>query len=107
MLNARKHLQPPHYLLVNVLICNFTTAIEAIQLKAIVGICISKGDNYFVQRIVVYIFRLLGQFFLFFFMNERYFKGKKHKQKHLSNIQLDISKSKKASKLHSFKEIRA
>ena len=30
---------------------------------------------------------------------------KKHKQNHLSNIQPDISKSKKASKLNSFKQI--
>ena len=38
-------------------------------------------------------------FVLYFFFYERYFKCKKHKQKHLSNIQPDISKSKKASKL--------
>ena len=31
-----------------------------------------------------------------FFFYERYFKGKKHKQKHLSNIQPDISKQKSA-----------
>ena len=33
-----------------------------------------------------------------FFFYERYFKYKKHKQKHLSNIQPNISTSKKASK---------
>ena len=32
------------------------------------------------------------------FFYERYFKGKKHKQKHLSNIQPNISISKKTSK---------
>ena len=32
---------------------------------------------------------------LFFY--ERYFKCKKHKQKHLSNIQLNISTSKKST----------
>ena len=35
---------------------------------------------------------LSGQFYFF---DERYFKCKKHKQKHLSNIQPDISISKK------------
>ena len=34
----------------------------------------------------------------FFFFYERYFKCKKHKQKHLSNIPPNISISKKASK---------
>ena len=38
---------------------------------------------------------------LFFY--ERYFKCKKHKQKHLSNIQPNILTSKKASKQHSTK----
>ena len=32
--------------------------------------------------------------FYFIFFYERYFKCKKHKQKHLSNIQPDISKQK-------------
>ena len=37
-------------------------------------------------------------FVLYFFFYERYFKCKKHKQKHLSNIQPNIFISKKASK---------
>ena len=36
--------------------------------------------------------------FIFIFFYERYFKHLKHKQKHLSNIQLDLSKSKKKHK---------
>ena len=45
--------------------------------------------------------RLLGQFlFLFIFFYERYFKHLKHKQKQLSNTQLDISKSKKHKQKH-------
>ena len=39
--------------------------------------------------------RLSGQFFLFY---ERYFKCKRHKQKHPSNIQPDISKQKQHKK---------
>ena len=37
-------------------------------------------------------------FFFVFFFYERYSKHLKHKQKHLSNIQANISTSKKASK---------
>ena len=47
---------------------------------------------------VVQILRLLGQFLILFLFYERYFKHLKHKQKHLSNIQPNISISKKASK---------
>ena len=36
--------------------------------------------------------------FVLYFFYERYFKCKKHKQKHLSNIQPNISISKKTSK---------
>ena len=36
--------------------------------------------------------------FVLFFFYERYFRYKKHKQKHLSNIQPNISISKKTSK---------
>ena len=36
--------------------------------------------------------------FVLYFFYERYFKYKKHKQKHLSNIQPNISISKKTSK---------
>ena len=36
--------------------------------------------------------------FYFYFFYERYFKHLKHKQKHLTNIQLNISKSKKKKK---------
>ena len=47
---------------------------------------------------VVQILRLLGQFLILFLFYERYFKHLKHKQKHLSNIQPNISISNKASK---------
>ena len=40
----------------------------------------------------------IGTVLFIYFFYERYFKCKKHKQKHLSNIQLNISTSKKASK---------
>ena len=43
---------------------------------------------------VVQILRLLGQFLILFLFYERYFKHLKHKQKHLSNIQPNISKQK-------------
>ena len=39
--------------------------------------------------------------FIFLFFYQRYFKCKKHKQKHLSSIQTDISKQKKHLKHHS------
>ena len=38
---------------------------------------------------------VIGTVFIYLFFYERYFKHLKHKQKHQSNIQLDISKSKK------------
>ena len=40
--------------------------------------------------------RVSGQFLFYIFFYERYFKCKKHKQKHLSNIQPNISISKKS-----------
>ena len=39
---------------------------------------------------------VIGTVFIFIFFYGRYFKHLKHKQKHLSNIQLDICKSKKS-----------
>ena len=42
------------------------------------------------------VIEVIGRVLPFFY--ERYFKCKKHKQKHLSNIQPNISTSKKASK---------
>ena len=52
-----------------------------------------------ITSIVIEIIRTV--FFIFY---ERYFKCKKHKQKHLSNIQQNIFIRKKASKYHSFKQ---
>ena len=43
------------------------------------------------SSIVIEVIRAVSIFFY-----ERYFKCKKHKQKHLSNIQLNISKQKKS-----------
>ena len=42
----------------------------------------------------------IGTDFIFTFFYGRYFKHLKHKQEHLSNIQLDISKSKKHKQKH-------
>ena len=41
---------------------------------------------------------VIKKVFIFIFFYKRYFKHLKHKQKHLSNIQPNISISKKASK---------
>ena len=52
--------------------------------------------------VVVLVLRLTGQFLLIYiFLYKRYFKCKKHKQKHLSNIQLNTFKSKKNIKVTS------
>ena len=54
---------------------------------------IPKGLNgTWVTSIVIEVIRTVS---IFFFFHERYFKCKKHKQKHLRNIQPDISKQTK------------
>ena len=49
------------------------------------------------MRISSLVIEVIRTVFIFIFFYERYFKCKKHKQKHLSNVQLNISISKKAS----------
>ena len=49
------------------------------------------------SSIVIEVIRTVSFFFFFLFYG-RYFKCKKHKQKHLSNIQPDISKQTKTFK---------
>ena len=56
-----------------------------------------------ISSIVIEVIRAV---LIFVFFYERYFKCKKHKQKHLSNIQPDISKEKKhLSNIHSNKYV--
>ena len=74
-------------------VCTLQSKVKKIQnIRYLFGlqhsIMLSKGK----KLSVVLVLRLSGQFLYFFY--ERYFKCKKHKQKHLSNIQPNISKQK-------------
>ena len=55
---------------------------------------------YIYSSVDIEVIRIVSNFFFY----ERYYKHLKHKQKHLSNIQQNISISNKAYKKHSFRQ---